>query len=466
MLGLPNMDLDGTIPLDATDTETFFEEFEDRQVLKESPESKQVDPPKKPRRNLASRLKLRNRPVRRFLKVTHRWSALTLGLLLLLITVSGSVILYQAEYHELRNSSLYEGANKPVKVTPVAALAAAENAYPKKEFTSISFARGIYMAESSKDHKTAFINPTNGQVNGVSNPHSGLMGALDNLHMCFLGCEDYPLHISLLGKEIKVLGNEITWGSVGLGILAALLMFFGLSGIVLWWPGLKKALSTLKVRRKNRYSINYDLHKLVGLAAIPFLLMWGFTGFHWTLEKQVKSAWFAVLPGGPGSEPVALVSNKPKQSNPAPITVKQAIAAAQKRVPDLKFAGAWLPEKGDKKAPYDIWFSSRNDPYDHSAYAGNVQVWVDKYDRQRTKIGWGDPRIDRPVSASLYESWFFPIHAGTPVNEWWRLLWLLFGLAPLLLAVTGTATWLLRRRMKKQKRKKQKLKRAASAATA
>jgi uncharacterized iron-regulated membrane protein len=51
----------------------------------------------------------------------------------------------------------------------------------------------------------------------------------------------------------------------------------------------------------------------------------------------------------------------------------------------------------------------------------------------------------------LWEDWNFPIHAGVPVGGWWRTIWLLFGLSPLVLAVTGLMTWLMRRRKRQRK---------------
>ena len=68
----------------------------------------------------------------------------------------------------------------------------------------------------------------------------------------------------------------------------------------MWWPGIKRLARGLRVRRRQgTYAFNYDLHNVVGLAAIPFLVMWGFTGAHFEL-KQVSELWYAVLPGSAG----------------------------------------------------------------------------------------------------------------------------------------------------------------------
>lgn len=79
-----------------------------------------------------------------------------------------------------------------------------------------------------------------------------------------------------------------------------------------------------------------------------------------------------------------------------------------------------------------------------------AQVGVDRYSG-RAEITSGDPSIDRRVSQVLWESWNFSIHAGTPISGALRVPWLLFGFVPLLLAVTGMTTWLMRRRKRRAK---------------
>lgn len=40
------------------------------------------------------------------------------------------------------------------------------------------------------------------------------------------------------------------------------------------------------------------------------------------------------------------------------------------------------------------------------------------------------------------------------VNGWWRVIWLVFGVAPVVLAVTGIITWLIRRGKRRRKRRR------------
>jgi len=47
---------------------------------------------------------------------------------------------------------------------------------------------------------------------------------------------------------------------------------------------------------------------------------------------------------------------------------------------------------------------------------------------------------------TFYDKFFEASHFGWMVNGWWRIVWFIFGMAPLALAVTGVSTWLFRRK--------------------
>lgn len=226
-----------------------------------------------------------------------------------------------------------------------------------------------------------------------------------------------------------------------------MLLVLSLSGIVLWWPGIKRMARGFSVRRrKGRYAINYDVHKLAGMAAIPFLLMWAITGAGFEF-KQVDQTWYALLPG---SEPVERQDFESKPTVRRSVSMSQAERIARDLVPSGRLSSVTLPEPGKTESAYTIRFSEGIDPRQYDAHRGDVRVSVDQYSG-RAEITDGDPSVDRPVSQVLWEAWDFPIHTGTPVNGALRTPWVLFGLAPLLLAITGMTTWLMRRRKRRAK---------------
>ena len=199
-------------------------------------------------------------------------------------------------------------------------------------------------------------------------------------------------------------------------------------------------------RRQGTYAFNYDLHNVVGIAAIPFLVMWGFTGAHFEL-KQVSELWYAVLPGH-------AVEERTVESKPLPgkaVTMDEAAAIARRTVPGARLVSVSVPERA-KKSTYFAYLARGNDPYDHGVYPGNVGVTIDRYSGKAT-ITYPS-QAEPPLSAQIADDWFYPLHAGTFVNGWWRVLWLVLGVTPVLLAVTGVVTWLIRRRKRRRKRRR------------
>jgi hypothetical protein len=60
-----------------------------------------------------------------------------------------------------------------------------------------------------------------------------------------------------------------------------------------------------------------------------------------------------------------------------------------------------------------------------------------------------------PLAQELWEDFNFPAHSGMIVNGWWRMIWAVLGLVPLLLAVTGLSTWLWTRGVRKRRRRRE-----------
>lgn len=60
---------------------------------------------------------------------------------------------------------------------------------------------------------------------------------------------------------------------------------------------------------------------------------------------------------------------------------------------------------------------------------------------------------DNSTAQVLWEDFNYTTHAGFVLNGWWRILWFVLGLAPLVLAVTGVSTWLVRRKSRKARKR-------------
>ena len=415
-------------------------------------------PPDTDPQQRAAEPRRRRRRLRPLVQRLHRWASLAMGLVLLVVVLSGAALVLDPEIHRWLNPELYRETESATPIGPERALASVERELPEFEAADVALEGGVWKVYDVDYAIAAHVDPGTGDVLGTANETSGVMGLLKNLHMCGLACKEYPGFVPFLNDRVKLLGNNsfLTVGGLILAGTGLLLLGLCVSGIVLWWPGLRRMRRGFQLRRKSRYATHYDLHKLVGIAAIPFLLMWAVTGIGFEL-KQVGQAWYALMPGDePGPTPA--FASEPKreravepEGRDGEVTMAEARAIVERNFPDDRLTGLSVIDPKDKASYYAAWLAVDSDPYEYSLWPGDVEVRVDRYSG-RSKLGFGDPTDDQPLSQTIWEEWNFATHAGTPFNPGWRAAWIVFGLAPLLLAITGITTWLIRRRARRRKR--------------
>jgi uncharacterized iron-regulated membrane protein len=390
--------------------------------------------------------------------VTHRWTSLLLGLLLVLITTTGAAAVYAPEWVHWSNGSVFHVTKSEHPVTATDALGIVDTAYPDFDAASVNVYDGLYEVMSADDdaHPGFYgVDPGTGRITGHANPDSGVMAVMVQIHECFFTCEGYPAHLSFLNHPMPTLGmhwlKDVSVAGFLLAISGLLLVFLALSGIWLWWPSLRRFGNGFRVRlRKGRYARDYDLHQVIGIVAVPFLLVWGLTGasfeFHW-----VNTAFYAVTGGQQPADDDTFTSADAPARTPD-ITPAQALTAAQAVAgPKATVANLFLPDADDATGTYTFYFSRGFDAWRYGAYPGQYEVDVDRHNASRTHVD--DLGAAPTVSNMVLDYWGGPtLHYGQSVNGWWRLFWFVLGLTPLVLAITGVSTWLAKRKVRKRRR--------------
>jgi uncharacterized iron-regulated membrane protein len=206
----------------------------------------------------------------------HLWTGIGLGFYVLLMSVSGSAVVFRREL--LRTLAL----EPRVAVGPAARMdedalkQIAKRAYPDYEVTLVSLRK-------NPDQAAEIVLERPGRkLQRLFNPYTGadLGDALRWEFRFVLWIVD--LHDNLLAGTTGRL-----WNAAG-GIFTVLL---GLTGVVIWWPGTEAWRRALNFSWKgNPKGVNWSLHSALGFWSFIFFFMWALSGIYLSIPDVFNSA--------------------------------------------------------------------------------------------------------------------------------------------------------------------------------
>jgi uncharacterized iron-regulated membrane protein len=208
--------------------------------------------------------------LRKALFQVHLWTGVALGLYVLVISVSGSAIVFRNELY----NSLWPGprivAISGPRLTHDQLRDAARCAYPRYKVTWIwdatrrtqapNLAIEIWL-DRNGHRKERLFDPYTGQDLGESRPYS----------IQFLAWLA-DLHVNLLG------GNT---GRIVNGVGAIFVVIISITGAVIWWPGIRTWRRGLAIQRTSNWKLfNWELHSVVGFWMLPVVFLFGVVGIY------------------------------------------------------------------------------------------------------------------------------------------------------------------------------------------
>lgn len=259
-----------------------------------------------------------------------------------------------------------------------------------------------------------YADPYTGRVLGERGARSFLMGWL------------FFWHTRLLSGDA---GERV------IGVLGALLFALAVSGIVLWWPRTRAALrpSLTVTTGRGATRTNFDLHRAAGFYASWLLLVASVTGMSLVFHEAFQQGLNVVTRSAPAPAAPRARSNA---ALPAlPIDSLLAIAGRAQPGGAITYIYAAVGTPGStvrirKRLPGEL----------HQNGKSFVHL-----DPRTGKVLLVEDGRAAPSGGRLYSA-LYPIHTGSSLGLPTRLLVLLTGLAPTLLAVTGIRIWWRRRR--------------------
>ena len=327
----------------------------------------------------------------------HKWIGLALAALIIPLSLSGALLVWDQPLDRLINPARYAVSGGDT-LPPHAYVAAAQHVLAADEhIASLAYpgGRGPVIVQASivgtkqragpPARRSVWLDPPTARVLAVADSRSGVLRVIHRLHG--------SLMVPGVGRTL-------------VGWIGVAMMLSCLTGLWLWWPIVGKWTRGLRWRRHSNLDTN--LHHLMGFwIALPLFIL------------SLTGAWIA-LP--------ALFAGR-HQARPPARTGGEPIAAPRTS-PDTVLAEA----RGAGKAATIFWPSVGTDP-----------IWMIVAGKRTVTLSDRDGTMHvaptRPHGGIGITGTMRRIHDGDGMGPAWQVLIFVAGIMPAALAVTGIIMW-------------------------
>lgn len=358
--------------------------------------------------------------VRQFAAKVHLWLSLTGALVILVACLTGALLVYRHEIDRALNPAIYQATRGDVGWD--AAWNAVRAQYPRAEGALIRgpVDRVVYQVEIGEDLLpfSVHVDPGTGQILGARDPEESFVGWL------------FLLHFNLFAGEP---------GHTVVGATGILLALIALTGVWLWWPTLRRFAFGFRIRwRRPFFVVNYDLHRVIGIVSLPLVFVVSLTGamlVFYEVGSRFVHALFLTTPAAEVVPPPAVPGAATGQRA---LTLNEVAAVAARQAKGSTPSSMYVPADSDE--PIRVWLRTPGD------IRPNVGSWNADVDRQTGAVVSSMLPGNTSLAAHVDETWVIALHFGSFGGDVIRLVYLVGGLVPAVLLITGTTHWLLRRR--------------------
>lgn len=338
----------------------------------------------------------------------HSILGLITGALLLVVSLSGSIMVFSQEIDHQLNPTLLKVAVGNKKASLDSIYNNARSIFPDKYIRFRNLPKTADVAiELSIEHNEewifAYFNPYTGEYLGCRNARTYFLGWLLGMHYSLLTGKFGELIVALLGVTLML--SVITGAYVYRKQLLNVLLF--------------KA----RISFKKRHRAFSSLHRVIGVWSLLFNLLFAITGF-WMLRYTLLPETYAE------QKPITKIAYD------IPLSLDSLKKVIEK---DNSFTvtSVFLPHK--KKDLIIIYGAVANQSAIYTEYVNSIEF-----------DGATGKEVSRSIinDKSAWDKWdmmVFPLHAGLYGNVLVKIIYCIAGMSPALLSISGFLLWIKRK---------------------
>lgn len=199
-----------------------------------------------------------NARFRKNLSWLHTWSGLTLGLIIVMLAITGAALVVRLQLDSLVNGDLLNVPECTDRLSLDEQAGLARLAHPSDQLRAIEVSAGNTRSTAVQftNLDYVYIDPCSGEVLGLQNEYGGFFGTLDKWHRF---------------RFMDIATGHLIAGWVT--VIFLLILIIG--GVVLWWPRTKAAFrNAVKFNpRLPGTARTLSLHKVIGVYSSLMLVM-------------------------------------------------------------------------------------------------------------------------------------------------------------------------------------------------
>ncbi|WP_138499151.1 PepSY-associated TM helix domain-containing protein [Nostoc sp. PA-18-2419] len=368
---------------------------------------------------------MKSKKLRNFAFTLHRYIGLAVGLILVIVSLTGSVLVFADEIgHILFVQQFGTVVPQGQMLSPtsvVDTLKAASDWEPNTKFSRLyipitpdapyvldvlhppdNSVTEISLAQIS----SVFVNPYIGTIMGKQRWNEQLISSVVDLHCNLLA------------------GNT---GKTIVGIVCFLVLVLNITGLFLW-SGWRKLISGFKIKwNVHLKRLYFDIHKLAGIITVVFLCFTAFTGVCWSFYEFSEPVIRAITLSPAKLEPVSQII-----PNQLSLKLANQLKTSQAELPDGKLRAIDFPQKPDS-----LLIIRYSMPQEYTYNTGQSKVYLDQYSGKVLRVDNSQKESLGPRVLNSFPSLHYGTFGGLPT----RIFYIFVGLAPLILLVTGFVMW-------------------------